>query len=257
MSTKQQSPYTIPVRSVRIAQIVSLVFAVLELGAATLLLAYTDKIVLVVILAIVGLITLVRVFTYPFEYRRKWLEQHHRRPTSGCTRTAAPRCSFDAPGLSHAGLAASARCRRRSVIRVVKPRRTMRQKTYLNPAEQWDRSVAVVQAAPRNLVYRKELGDGLFIGRVVASHRLFCAGDVVFVYISNGMAERQPVWAVSSKGYRIKNFYMQYHRCRELFDAGPLRSVELPGHLAGRKPDDPDVRQFVVGTLRAGDSAAR
>jgi hypothetical protein len=142
-------------------------------------------------------------------------------------------------------------------INTVKPRRTMRQKTYLNPAEQWDRSVAVVQAAPRNLVYRKELGDGLFIGRVVASHRLFCAGDVVFVYISNGMAERQPVWAVSSKGYRIKNFYMQYHRCRELFDAGPLRFVELPGHLAGRKPDDPDVRQFVVGTLRAGDSAAR
>jgi hypothetical protein len=71
MSTKQRSQYTIPVRSVRIGQIVSLVFAVLELGAATLLFAYTDKIVFVIILAVIGIITLIRVFTYPFEYRRK------------------------------------------------------------------------------------------------------------------------------------------------------------------------------------------
>jgi hypothetical protein len=71
MSPKQQSQYTIPVRSIRVGQIVALIFALLELGGATFLLAYTDKIVLVVTLAVVGLITLMRVFTYPFEYRRK------------------------------------------------------------------------------------------------------------------------------------------------------------------------------------------
>jgi hypothetical protein len=43
-----------------------------------------------------------------------------RRPwPNGCTRTAAPRFSFDAPGFADAGLAASARFGRRSVIRVV------------------------------------------------------------------------------------------------------------------------------------------
>jgi hypothetical protein len=71
MSTKQQSQHTIPARSVRVGQIVSLVFALLELGAAALLFAYTDKVVLMIILAVVGLISLIRVFTYPFEYRRK------------------------------------------------------------------------------------------------------------------------------------------------------------------------------------------
>jgi hypothetical protein len=55
----------------------SLVFAMLELGAATLLFAYTDRIVLVIILALIGIITLIRVFTYPFEYRRKLRRQHH------------------------------------------------------------------------------------------------------------------------------------------------------------------------------------
>jgi hypothetical protein len=70
MSTKQQSQYTIPVRSIRIGQIVSLVFALLELVAAGLLFAYTDKNFLAGILSVVGLITLIRVFTYPFEYRR-------------------------------------------------------------------------------------------------------------------------------------------------------------------------------------------
>jgi hypothetical protein len=101
--------------------------------------------------------------------------------------------------------------------------------------------------------------QGVFLGQVVSHHRFFRAGDVVFVYFSNGMAERQPVWAVSSKGYCVRNYYMQYSRYhgRKHFDAGPLRFVELPGHLVGRKPDDPDVRQFVVGTLLAGDSAAR
>ncbi len=71
MSTNPISQYTVPVRSIRIGQIVALIFALLELGGAALLLAYTDKIVLVVILTLVGLITLIRVFTYPFEYRRK------------------------------------------------------------------------------------------------------------------------------------------------------------------------------------------
>ena len=69
--TRQQSQYTIPVRSIRIGQMVALVFAALELGTATLLLAYTDKIILASILAVVGLITFMRVFTYPLEYRKK------------------------------------------------------------------------------------------------------------------------------------------------------------------------------------------
>lgn len=71
MSRKNESQYNIHIRSIRIGQIVSLVFATLELGAAALIFAYTDKIVLVFILGIIGIITFTRVFTYPVEYRRK------------------------------------------------------------------------------------------------------------------------------------------------------------------------------------------
>ena len=140
----------------------------------------------------------------------------------------------------------------------------MGHKIYLSPAEQWDRSVMVAQEVPPGLMFRKELGDRLRLGRIVRPHRLFRPGDIVLVLISNGMGERQPVWAVSSKGYCVKNYYMQHSRGRrhqqdfaDYSDFGPLRFVDLPGHLVGRTPDDPDVRHFVVGNLRAGDSAAR
>jgi hypothetical protein len=46
--------------------------------------------------------------------------EHRPRPTNGCTRTAAPRFSFNAPGSLDAGFAASARSRRRSVILCVR-----------------------------------------------------------------------------------------------------------------------------------------
>jgi hypothetical protein len=134
----------------------------------------------------------------------------------------------------------------------------MRGKTYMKADVQWDRTAALVLTARRPEVYHRELGGyGFHLGRIVQDHRLFLRGDVVLIHISNGMAERQPVWGVSSKGFAVRGFYLKYARYRDAkrFDGGPLRLVELPDHLTGKLPDDPDVRQFVVGSLRAGDAA--
>lgn len=134
----------------------------------------------------------------------------------------------------------------------------MRSKTYLTPEQQWDRTAALALAAPRGQVYRRELGEqGFHFGRIVQDHRLFLKGDVVLIHISNGMAERQPVWGVSSKGFAVRGHYLKYSRYRgsQWFPGGPLRFVELPNHLTGKRPDDSAVRHFVVGSLRAGDAA--
>ena len=46
-------------------------------------------------------------------------------------------------------------------------------------------------------------GLGVKLGQVASAHRLFLAGDIVFVLPNNGMYQRYPVFAVSSKGYTV------------------------------------------------------
>jgi hypothetical protein len=146
----------------------------------------------------------------------------------------------------------------------------VRRKTYLSPEEQWDQSVELVmtrfwKCAARRIphIYVESrpppiLGYHLWLGRIAAPHRFFLAGDIVLVRISNGEAQRQPVWAVSSKGYTVMDFYLKYQSWWETPEdkdlkksAGPLRLVELPDDLRERPSDDPAVRQFVAA-LRAG-----
>lgn len=94
--------------------------------------------------------------------------------------------------------------------------------------------------------------------------RLFMRGDLfVATYHANDV--RQPIWGVSSRGYRLQYYWADLFRSRWRGRAGRqsvvhhsdrsrLRWVELPGELVGRHPIDPDVRSYVVETLRAGDS---
>jgi hypothetical protein len=94
--------------------------------------------------------------------------------------------------------------------------------------------------------------------------RLFLRGDVfVATYHANDI--RQPVWGISSRGYHLRYYWVDLFRQRSRRgDAGSslvfetnhshMRWVELPGELVGKHPIDPDVRSYVIETLRAGDS---
>jgi hypothetical protein len=141
------------------------------------------------------------------------------------------------------------------------PSSTMRHKTYLTPARQLELSVMLVLTAPSDLAGENKLGVDLWLGQIVQHHRYFLRGDLVFIRISNGAAERQPVWSVSSKGYQVRDYYIQYARYSgsERFDAGPLRFVRLPVHLEGCTPNDPAAKtqmlQLRLQPLRTGNAA--
>ncbi|MFN7955925.1 MAG: hypothetical protein U0610_29700 [bacterium] len=89
------------------------------------------------------------------------------------------------------------------------------------------------------------------IGVIRARSRLFAAGDVVLVAITNGQA-RHPVWAVSSRGYRVRGLFLDTDR---LGQAGRVRLLGSQGGLAGLRPSDP-ATQRLVADLRAGWAAA-
>lgn len=136
----------------------------------------------------------------------------------------------------------------------------MRHKTYLSSEDQWDRSVALVlehwqrnRTEPRLDDFRTALGV------IAVPHRLLCPGDIVFVVCNNGAAKRYPVWAVSSKGYEIRGLYLTFQRWRgdKRRPGGPLRLVDLPGDLVGKRPDHPVVRRFAVETLVRRRNPAR
>ncbi len=133
----------------------------------------------------------------------------------------------------------------------------MRRKTYLTPEEQWDRSVKMLASHRRLFVSAHRLGIDLSLGRIVSPHKLFRPGDVVFVLFTSTERDRCRIAAVSSKGYAVFGCFMRLFRAKgERGRAhGQVQLVDWPDHLTGKKPDDPAVRQFVVGPLRAGDAA--
>lgn len=97
-------------------------------------------------------------------------------------------------------------------------------------------------------------------GFITKPHRLFLLNDLIIVYLwSNGQASRWPVLCVSSKGYTIKNFYLQRKSfwCKE--SDKPRNSyydlIELPPYLANKTPDKADVRLYLIELLCVRDSA--
>ena len=133
----------------------------------------------------------------------------------------------------------------------------MRHKTYFSAEQQWDRSVKMLASRRKFFVDAHRLGIDLGLGRIVGPHRLFRPGDIVFVLFTSFERNRCRVAAMSSKGYAVLRFFMRLScgNAEAPGPHGPIQRVDLPDHLSGRKPDDPAVRQFVVGTLRAGDAA--
>lgn len=151
----------------------------------------------------------------------------------------------------------------------------MRQKTLLSPACQWDLTAAFVAAnwsVEDQYCFVRKRGDNLylrdlFLCQARINHRLFLRGDV-FVWDRGPGSDRKMLCGVSSKRYVLRNYYFGFarecpsrlHRRRPgqllIFpkDRVAIQLIELPDHLIGKHPIDPDVRSFVVATLRAGAS---
>jgi hypothetical protein len=95
----------------------------------------------------------------------------------------------------------------------------MRQKTYLTPEQQWNRTVTLTMGAKFEEFLNcggdyEGLQRSWYLGRIVQPHSLFRVGDFVAIKMSNGMAERQPVWGVSSKGHVVAGMYLNYQNFR-------------------------------------------
>jgi hypothetical protein len=86
----------------------------------------------------------------------------------------------------------------------------MRKKTYLTPEEQWDKTAVLAYCSCYKVSDAFGLGKSWLIGRIVRPHKLFLCGDFVIFTITNGMAERQQVYAVSGKGIEVERFYLGY-----------------------------------------------
>lgn len=160
-------------------------------------------------------------------------------------------------------------------------------KTYLSPTEQVKLTLALVEQVCGGLGYylmaigevghlsRVDLWSGT-IGQIIKPHRLFLPGDIIWVNLNNGQAERWPVYGISSKGYAVRGFYLQYARWRSdfrihrrgsritavnlpgkptQFKDKVFRFIEFPGRLVGKPPSNPDVQRFLAETRCAWGSA--
>jgi hypothetical protein len=106
------------------------------------------------------------------------------------------------------------------------------------------------------------LPGALLLCQAQQSTRLYLRGDLLIAtYHANDV--REPVWGVSSRGYHLRHYWVDLFRWRSVThdksmiletNRNHVRWVELPGELVGKHPIDPDVRSFVIETLRAGDS---
>lgn len=113
-------------------------------------------------------------------------------------------------------------------------------KTLLTPEEQWKRTVSYVGSFRDRA---SSLAGGALLAVVKVPHRLFSVGDVFVITYGNGMNERWGMSGVSSKGARLKDYFI-------LLRSVEYDDFELPGDLTVLKWDDPAVGRFVAD-LRA------
>lgn len=158
----------------------------------------------------------------------------------------------------------------------------MRRKTYLTPEDQWDRTAVLWMEHEREgwlpagfekaIRISEWFSDGRFgpvrrstfpaLGIVRRPHKVFCVGDaVVFTGMTGQM--RHEALCVTRKGRTIGKTGMyvdQYWDKRWEYEAGGghqarttgiIERIEWPGHLVGKRLDDPDIRSFVVESARA------
>jgi hypothetical protein len=112
--------------------------------------------------------------------------------------------------------------------------------TLLTPEEQWNRTV--LYASSLYNVFAEHPSPPLPDLWVVRTpHRLLCLGDVLLVTGINGMGERYRMTGISSKGARLRDYYIP-------LSYGDI--VQLPGDLINAAWYDPAIGRFVAD-LRA------
>jgi hypothetical protein len=164
-----------------------------------------------------------------------------------------------------------------------------RQKTYLTHERQWDLTVEAVcrqwplvdevGPSPYGLSNPDPRGypvcedspgrpDNFMLLQARRNHRLFLCGDVLLGWYGPNNV-RQWVWGVSGRGYRLDTYFIPLFRQRAgsglgpdglglefLTDRVPVVWLRVPDRLLGLHPADPEVRAYVLGTLRAGNSVS-
>lgn len=134
----------------------------------------------------------------------------------------------------------------------------------MTPAEQWDATVRLfTEHFPDMPKWRTpdRFATSWELGLIVRKHKLFNIGDYIITDWWNGGGQRQPVYAVSSKGFKIVHYYVDYARYRktgrQVLGNSKMKIIEPPADLVGRLPDDPDVRRHVVDMLSRAASAVQ
>lgn len=154
-----------------------------------------------------------------------------------------------------------------------------RNKTYLTPAQQLDRTLAlVIDLHGDSVIFGT---TNAVIGRMVRDTRLFRKDDIVALWFNNGGGERWPVTAVSSKGRIVVEVYVGFNTeypCRLLTRRRRQRKkIPFESHLAVKDAvvverrgqplmfselfeewaADPTVQREIVEALRVGSVASR
>ncbi len=109
----------------------------------------------------------------------------------------------------------------------------MRNKTTMPPERQLDRTLGYVLDDPPGcrLTGGDEMYDHLLMGIILRPLRLFNAGDLFVFCYDNGQGERWKVTGVSSKGYQVRGYYIQFQSWTGTYSYGYIKRT-APHHLA-------------------------
>jgi hypothetical protein len=81
----------------------------------------------------------------------------------------------------------------------------MKQKTYLSHVTQLEKTLGLLLSR-----YDMKYVEHIYMGRVAKPHRLLLVGDIVAFMFDNGGGERWQISTVSSKGYKLFKYRMEF-----------------------------------------------
>lgn len=128
----------------------------------------------------------------------------------------------------------------------------MRQKTFMDPGRQWDRTVELWKSSGMHLMDFMTIEAGGFpdLAVVVANHKVFSVGDVVLIRSFTG-ACRYEVIGKTRKGRDVRGMWVTTQERWYGKKTGHIKRVEWPGHLVGKRLDDPGTRRFAIEIAHA------
>ena len=122
--------------------------------------------------------------------------------------------------------------------------------------------------AERAATYVHDFYGGRFFGIIRMQRRLFKVGDIVIGRFQNGEGRRWPVWGHSSRGFDVKDYYLDFQRWKQgrkhaldresrweaedgvrdvaSHDHTQGRLLVCPDHLLSKPARDPAIRAWLV-----------